>query len=267
MVWSKIEVDGNQRPSYAVARGILHLWNSVPNRFILPFNADVDYVFVCGCGHSGTTLTAARIGNHSQSFLIGRETGQLMAPAGLFTIRRVLQEWAYFTEANGKKFVVEKTPKHIYSVKNILRILPNAKFIINVRNPHDNIASLFKRFGCLEFAIRRYTEDTSEAIKLSKSVGVLIVKYEDVTSNPKAGFERIFEHIGYPWQDQILSPGAGNYGMTTQRGNMLMRSEEIGEEISPKVGTWNHILSDKQRLEIDKKTGWISSQLGYRGDK
>jgi Sulfotransferase family len=246
-----------------LAKRMLAAWYGLPNRFVSPYRSRTRFVFVCGCGHSGTTLTAAKLGNHSQVFLIGRETNAFFPERGVQSGKRLVAEWDYFAQAAGKSTVVEKTPKHVQCVRTIRRIVPAARVILTVRNPLDNIASLYRRFGDLEASLGRWIVDNRAVAQLSGSDDTLLVRFEDLTGNPSGEFRRILEFVELPWEANILAPGDTNYGKFDQDENMSLRAEQVRREIMPRNGVWNEVLSAEQAKWVEARTASLAESLGY----
>lgn len=242
----------------------IRLWNSVPNKFTKPHSSDYSFAFVCGCGHSGTTLAAARLGQHQEIFLIGRETNAFGPVMSSMASKSVVREWEYFAEVAGKKFILEKTPKHVQAVEKIRRILPSAKIILIKRNPLDNVASLYSRFGDLESSIRRWLADNHQVLRFRDMPGFHIVGYEELTSNPDYEFDRICKFLKLPWDSSILTAGSSLYGAIAQKDeNMNLRVSQTSRPIRQSIGKWKEILSSDQIREVVRRTERLSAKIGY----
>uniref|UniRef100_UPI0024690DBE sulfotransferase family protein n=1 Tax=Chromohalobacter sp. 48-RD10 TaxID=2994063 RepID=UPI0024690DBE len=140
------------------------LVHGLGDRWVAPISTDLSTCFVVGCGHSGTTLVAAKLGRHGDAHLIGRETHGYAPACGLRASRRSTQEWLSTLRANNKKLLIEKTPKHVHVIPRVRRVLPEARFLAMVRNPLDNCFSLYQRYGDLGFAIDRWNMDNAAII-------------------------------------------------------------------------------------------------------
>ncbi|QGM22382.1 hypothetical protein GJ672_09035 [Spiribacter sp. 2438] len=243
------------------------IWNSVPDPFIKPYISDLRFGFVLGCGHSGTTLIAAKLGGHSDVFLIGRETNAFGPGFGAHCSRRIVKEWSYFAELEGKGLVLEKTPKHVHAVRKIKRVLPDAMFIAIVRNPLDNVASLYTRFGNLEGAIARWKVDNKRILSLRGESSVKVVNYENLTREPKVGFRELCDFLNLPWQAGLIAKGDTAYDSVKQKGNMAVRAEQVSKEIKPKINTWPGVLTEKQAKKVLDRTKRLAAEMGYEYSK
>lgn len=239
-------------------------YNSIPSAFAKPLCSDTLFTFIVGCGHSGTTLMAAKLSIHSEIMGIGRETNVLSLGANsLLTIRSIAQEWDYFSEYHGHSCVLEKTPKHVYSYTNVQKIIPNNKFIVMIRNPLDTIASLYKRFKDLDFCINRWIYDNREAIKLLKKPNVLFIKYEDFTENPEKKLKEVIKFIGYEYETDMLNSEKTMYNKTSQADNMKIREQQVSKPIKPNNGGWKKVFDQNQASKIMRDVSEISDKLGY----
>lgn len=244
-------------------RGIFSVWNSIPNAFVKPYNTDTRLVFVCGCGHSGTTLLASRLGQHDDAMLIGRETGVSLPPMSAYCMKRVFREWDHFAQTLGKGTIVEKTPKHIHTIDRIHRLLPQAKFIVVVRNPLDTISSLYIRFGNLDAAIRRWLVDNEKALNSKNMPFVKLVKYEDLTTSPENTLQEICGFLDIEWSDNLVDSGRTRYDEIVQSGNMALRARQVSKPIKLITGKWKKTFSDVQVSEVERRTAGVAKMLGY----
>ena len=63
------------------------------------------------------------------------------------------------TRGVGKARWVEKTPRHIYRVGEILRYFPEGKVVLMLRDGRDVACSIRDRYGSLEAGVSRWMED------------------------------------------------------------------------------------------------------------
>lgn len=243
------------------------VYNSLPSVFIKPLESETLFVFVVGCGHSGTTLMAAKLSNHPAVMGIGRETG-VLAPGNhsLFGVRAIMNEWSYFSEFHQRTCVLEKTPKHIHSYERAQKITRNNKFVIMIRNPLDTIASLYKRFGDLEFCIERWVIDNQEALKHKHKENVIIVKYEDFTEEPEKIAVEITSFLGIGYDPLIIEDNSSIYEKVKQKDNMSLRKEQVSKPINPNTGGWKKVFDNEQASKIVNRTAKLAEDLGYDPD-
>ncbi|MDA5562759.1 sulfotransferase [Cobetia sp. MMG027] len=260
-------VKHNVKKSKYIEHYIKRGYNTLPSYFSKPLKTDTSFIFIAGCGHSGTTLLAAKLSNHSAILGIGRETG-ILSPGrnSITSIKAVLREWSYFAQVNGKSHVLEKTPKHVYAYNQVQDILPNNKFIIMIRNPLDAISSLYKRFKDIEFCIERWIFDNNEALKLQNHDNVLCIKYEDLTDSPENTLRRATTFLGLIYEDRILASAESIYNKSPQKRNMKIREEQVSRPIRPNTGGWKKVFDKEQANYILSKVEPIASKLGYNSN-
>ena len=229
---------------------------------------DLPAVFVMGCGNSGTTLTAARIGRAKGVYLLGEETSLFQPRTPFSQAYAVFDQLLIALKFYNASMLLEKTPKHIHAVDRILALFPHAKFVVTVRNPLDNCASLYKRFAHkkskgLGYAITRWNRDNLAVLTLLKKhpERVHVVRFEALTENPETTFKGIFEFLELPWQPEILEAGKTAYDQVEQKRNMKLRQEQVAKPITARSNTWKEILSEAQAEKVRQKTQLISDAL------
>lgn len=210
---------------------------------------------------------AARLGNHSEVLLVGRESNAFSPQNGALCSKRIIAEWDFVAKQDGKRLIVEKTPKHVQSVRTIRRILPNAKIITTVRNPLDNVASLYKRFGNLKACVGRWIVDNAEVKRISREPYVTMVKYEDFTRRPKDKFQEVARFLDLQWEDQILDDRESMYSQVIYHDNMRIRAEQVSRPIEPRTGSWQEVFNSEQITWILKKTNSLANALGYTAEE
>lgn len=231
---------------------------------VRPIESNIRSCFVVGCGHSGTTLMAARIGSAKECFPIARETGLFMPDRGLHATTTALRELLYVAEAAGKEMLVEKTPKHIHAIDNIRKVLPEARIVLMTRNPLDNCASLYKRFGNLDYCIERWCLDNREAVK-AKSHGSFVhhVRFEDLTERPEQTLQSVYRFLDLTWEADILDAGQTAYDKLSGSGNIVVRREQVAKPITLNRDSWKKVFTEEQRDLVTSRTRELASELGY----
>lgn len=120
--------------------------------------------------------------------------------------------------SNGRKPVVLKSPSHSYRVRTLRRLLPNARFILMVRDPYEQFESMMKtyrafslRYGLTPGLPNRELREVilAERMRCEEKLQagfsgldddrLITVKYEDLAANPLAAVERIYQQFG--WED------------------------------------------------------------------
>jgi len=230
---------------------------------VTPIDTALSTAFVVGCGHSGTTLLAAKLGRLAGCHVPGWETNIFLPDQGLYWSKAAFSALIKTAETTAQKTILEKTPKHVHCSRRILHLLPRARFLVVTRNPLDNCASLLERFGSVEFAIERWNIDNSAALEVLQRTTALQLRYEDLVESPEQSFARAAEFIGLPWQSSALAAGETAFSRETSDANMVLRAEQVARAIEPNSNAWRKRLTSAQAATISSGTQKIAMQLGY----
>jgi len=222
------------------------------------------FCFVTGCGHSGTTLLASKLGLHPDVLLISRESNIFAPQHGLRLARVIVQEWLAFARQEGRRVILEKSPKHVHCIGRIRRLLPAARIIVVVRNPLDTCASLFKRFGDLDLAIERWLMDNEAALAAQGQAATLLVRYEALTRAPADTLSAACSFLDIPWDPGLLERAGSVYGTDPGlRRNMAIRHEQVSQPIFDNNGKWAEVLTAEQADRVRERTAGLAGRLGY----
>jgi len=162
-----------------------------------------NFIFIFGCGHSGTTILNKIIGNHKNIYGIENETGIFLKEND----KEIIKNLANFSKERkklGKKWICEKTPKHVYHINKIYKLTKNPKIIILIRDGRDVVASLFKRYGDFNKSIDRWINDNNQWLNSTHKKDFYILKYENFVKDPEEELKKIFNYIGEEYDDTIM---------------------------------------------------------------
>ena len=240
----------------------------------------MNVAFITGCGHTGTTLLARIIGSHSQIFLPLRETNIFLAYNAL--IHNSLLENEILNAKKEKPnavYFIEKTPRHIWHVDYIRRVVKDSKFIFVTRDGYDVIASLYKRNHNISESISRYKDDSLLTIRQLDQNDSILVKYEDVLSNTGKELTNICDFLGLKYEKEILNyhqtlvswnnfdPIKKGDGLEEGDGHNYLRSWQANQPIYRHSVPWKEIIPKEHWDEVldffDKCGNKIMINLGY----
>jgi hypothetical protein len=248
------------RGSLARLRAGLHDWL---DRDVPAIVSPVEACFVVGCGNSGTSLVAARLGLHPLVFTVPRETGLFRPSRRLRRARDRLGRWLAEAERNGAHHIVEKTPKHVHDVNRIRRLLPEAWVIVVQRNPFDTALSFKKRFGRIGPGIERWVWDNAAAHALRDDPGSIRVSYERLTAQPREEFGRLLTFLGLDWDDTVLAGRETSFGSLAEAGStMELRALQVAEPVRPNSGQWRTELSPSEIARVRRRTSALWRAVG-----
>ena len=121
----------------------------------------------------------------------------------------------YKNSSSGAQIFIDKMPLNIIHVGEIVRIFPNAKFILALRHPCDSVLSCFMQSFKLNSAMANFLdiENTAyiynEVMKLWDkytelfSINLHEVKYEDVINNFNITIKDTLNFLNLPWSDDV----------------------------------------------------------------
>ncbi len=113
------------------------------------------------------------------------------------------------------KIVIDKMPLNIIHIGEIIRIFPNAKFILSIRHPCDSVLSCFMQSFKLNSAMANFLDIDSTAkiydsvMKLWTiyfelfSINLHSVKYEDIINNFDLTIKNTLNFLDLDWSDNV----------------------------------------------------------------
>jgi Sulfotransferase family len=221
------------------------------------------HTFICGCGHSGTSLVAAMLAAHpeihvplyeSEAFLVPDE-----APARWARLRAQ-------AAASGRPHFAEKTPRHLLHLDAIRAAVPGARFVILVRDGRDVAASFIKRHGAAAVGARRWLKENPVARAESGAGDVHILRYEDLIAAPEAALRVLAGFAGFRFAPEMLryheaprlwfgvdrlAKGNGANGLE----HRMLRSWQINQPLFDDRGKWRRLLAPEDLAPFEAPEG------------
>ncbi len=229
--------------------------------------------FICGCGHTGTSILARIMAAHPEVFCPPFETETFKGDPQ--HAMREFERMLVTAGQKGKRALIEKTPRHIYSIELIRKLVPGAKFIVTVRDGRDVAASLIKREGSAEAGIERWLYETKLSLEQRQRSDVMLVRYEDFVSDPRSVIEKICLFISLRFEPSMLDYYKQPvlwYGQTEIRKGSgasgtehdALRNWQVNQPIFDGRGIWKGRLSPKQVAVLEAGPGRaLMRALGY----
>jgi tetratricopeptide (TPR) repeat protein len=196
---------------------------------------------LCGHPRSGTTLLEQVLDSHPEfvsaeetsifnresfeSLLGGLPTGAMLhdvlEAASVEALRRARRNYAecmtkFFSQPQGAKMLIDKNPSLTGLVPAFVRIFPEAKLLVALRDPRDVCLSCFMQplplgkgsaiFLTLEGTVQEYVSIMglwrSAACCLERDY--LEVRYEDLVADLESVSRRALEFLGTAWDEKVL---------------------------------------------------------------
>lgn len=143
------------------------------------------------------------------------------------------------TIEEGKSLWLEKTPDHLLYLDYIEKMLPEARMIHLLRNGSDVVASLYEvthkypePWGgdcwSLNLCIRRWVEAVEITRQHIHKPNHILVRYEDIITNPQAELLKLCQFIGINFTYSMLQ----NYLKTSEKLSLESAGRTVKKEIT-----------------------------------
>ena len=175
----------------------------------------------------------------------------------------------------GKVRWIEKTPPHVYRIKEILDYFPNAKVLLMLRDGRDVACSIQSRTGNLEGGIERWVEDNQAGEPFWKHANVQVVRYETLVVEFEKTLRGIFEFVGETFEESIMRyhEKPRNYlGSRVEKpvyafgeSNSAYRNWQMNQPLFDGRGRWQRLTESEKQL-IKEKAGEMLIKYGYAAD-
>jgi hypothetical protein len=159
---------------------------------------------------------------------------------------------------SGKRILVDKTPANATHHERLLDCWPDARFIFLLRHPASVVASLMESRADreLEPTIREALAYMNGVEEARKAHAGLVVRYEDLTADPKAVTKQICAHLGVRWHSSMLEYGRSEHGKfkagigdwsikirtgKIQPGRPLPEADEVHEDLRDLAKAWGYL--------------------------
>jgi tetratricopeptide (TPR) repeat protein len=120
-------------------------------------------------------------------------------------------------EPIGGRLHLDKNPAYNLTIPRLLRVFPQTRLIVAIRDPRDVVLSCYLRFLSLNVVsvrfldiqrtAERYALDMSAWLKFRELVDVpwCEIRYEDTVADAQAQARRALDALGLAWDNQVLN--------------------------------------------------------------
>jgi hypothetical protein len=241
---------------------------------------DREYIFVCGAGHSGTTLMLALVDTHEDVTAVPVETGVFIRIKDDATLEEAVASWPKKYNLNGSaRYIAEKTPSHCCHIERILSFFPKSRIILMVRDGRDAAISEVKRLANFEIAVHSWWLHNNSALRFYGNSRVHVLKYEDLVGDLEKSLRSVCKFLDLDfdpallnhsqverrWLDQGIrqpDPNAPLIGTN----HKINRNWQINQPIFNASGRWRQDMTDEQKTAFKAIAGPLLIELGYAKD-
>ena len=183
-------------------------------------NSNPELIFIIGMPRSGSTLIENILSLNKEVVDLGEINTLPKIMDNFHTSNDNLNPYEKYINKLNKSYPKAKitTDKNLFNYMYcpvINKYFENSKIILCLRNPLDNILSIFRsNFNKLHFStsIKDITElyiNHYDLMMLYSKIfdkSLLVYNYDDLVINPKVEIKRIIDWLGWEWSEIYLSP-------------------------------------------------------------
>lgn len=220
-----------------ISASVLHRWGE-PNPAL---GQTRRLAILCGHPRSGTTLLEQVLDAHPD--IVSAEETHILHDEGYLPLSRGFPETAsvlqvldaappsqlrqsrdnyfrfiglYIGKTLGEKLLVDKNPALNVLIPAVVRIFPEAKFLVALRDPRDVCLSCFMQFLSLNPVSSAYLTLEGTVTQYASVMGFwrvmlsrirnpsLEVRYEDLVENLPSAARRALDFLGVTWDEKVL---------------------------------------------------------------
>lgn len=227
--------------------------------------------FVVGCGYSGTSVTLAIVGTHSRIYAVPYESG-IALQDNPEKFQEAVLSFERMAILDGKHRWIEKTPRHILHISQILKWRPDARILLILRDGRDVAWSIREQMGNVEDGIKRWVHDNLAARDYWQHPQVHVFRYEDLISDFESTVGGILEFL-----DEEYEEGMRNFHLIPRKwyaeeiyqpesrfgdNHKAFRNWQINQPLFDGRGRWK-MLSESELSLVNDLGGDLLSELGY----
>jgi hypothetical protein len=170
-----------------------------------------------------------------------------------------------FAAEHGKSRWGDKTPWHTWHLRELARLFPDAVFVAMVRQPGAVAASVSERFRpTWDGAVGHWVSTTTEQVQRGSELGdrLLLVRYEDLVTDPGTTLREVFEWLDEPWSDRLLEHHVVHIERgTKKRVEGATRSDKPIQ--TDRIAAWAEGKTDGELGTLRERAGELAPFYGY----
>jgi omega-hydroxy-beta-dihydromenaquinone-9 sulfotransferase len=179
---------------------------------------------------------------------------------------------------SSKKIACEQTPRNIFYARRLLELYPNARIVHIVRDPRAVLASQKNRWRMRQLGAghlpasemlrnrvnyhpitmgQLWSKATEAASQLEGHSRFMLVRFEDLASEPELNTRRICNFVGVPFEKDMLDVPRWGSSNVTHSNDIKGVSNEV-------LNQWRGSLSKGEALLSEKITHKMLTRFGYK---
>jgi glutaredoxin-related protein len=168
----------------------------------------------------------------------------------------------------------DKNPINTLYVDEILKSMPNAKFLLIVRDPRANYLSRKekqnKRSSNIYFNCLRWNFYSDKAYYFSKKFpnSVYVLRYEDLVNSPEQYLKDLSVFFNFDYHENLLSfhHSIGTNEKVTEKDSRLsVKYSDLSKPINTsRVNVWQQKLTEKEIAILNYVNGDFARNFGYK---
>ena len=221
-------------------------------------------IFICGCGHSGTTLmlrTLRRVDGLSGP---SNETNWAVFPILSHRLDSLQRLEAMISS---QCRLVEKSPIHVFHLERLFEARQQCQVILCVRDARDVVASRKARGDTVERSLSKWIKSIKIAKKYSEDTRIMVVKYEDVVGDEQAlTLAKLSRFLDVHVSTEHLVPGTQSctesfngvsapaerpIEVNTRAGHGKLRAWQFNQPLYDGRGRWKIELNEEEIKYIE----------------
>ena len=149
----------------------------------------------------------------------------------------------------GGRLLIDKNPSYTFLIPAFVRIFPESKFLIALRDPRDVVLSCFmqniplNQVGAAYLSLESTTEEYTELMGAWQTIAprlrnpYLEVRYEDMVEDLESVARKTLDFLGVPWDARVL-------GFDEHARQKMVRSPTYADVTQPvykrAMGRWRN---------------------------
>lgn len=160
-------------------------------------------------------------------------------------------------------YFLDKTPRYTLIAEDLLRIFPDAKFIVLWRNPLAIIASMLEAWSQTHWNMHHFNIDLYKGLdslvhfSAQHADQIYQLRYEDLVTQPENQLIQLLSFLGLPYEQEVLD-NLNKVQLKGQLGDKITQQKMLSIS-SQSIHKWQHSISNILR----KKWAW--HYLGWIG--